>query len=134
MSTACVTEERAYCRLYDDTGDVPPQAEVERAFRDAFLSAAREAAAWEFPDARAIERAWQERWEARRQAELTITSAQLFGDAAFDEFDPPGTHVVYRPGHEVEAARTRGRAHAFEFAKRDWCHLADLGLDDDEIR
>lgn len=114
---------------------MPPQPEVERAFRDAFLAAAREAAAWDFPDVDAIEHAWQERREARRRAEMTVTSAQLFGDPSFDGFEPPGTHVVYRPGHEVEAARTRGRVHAFERAKQDWWDLANLGFDDDdEIR
>ena len=55
MSTACVINGQAYSRLYNDTGDMPPQPEVERAFRDAFLAAAREAAAWDFPDVDAIE-------------------------------------------------------------------------------
>lgn len=134
MSTACVVDGQAYSRLYNDAGDVPPQPEVERAYRDAFLAAAREAAAWDFPDVDAIQLAWQERREARRRAEVTVTSAQLFGDSSFDEFEPPGTHIVYRPGHEVDAARTRGRVHAFEQAKWDWWDLADLGLDDEEIR
>lgn len=132
MSTACVLDGQAYCRSYNDTGDVPPVPDVERAFRDAFLAAAREAAAWDFPDVDAVERAWQERREARQRAEVTVTSAQLIGGPRFDEFEPPGTHVVYRQGHEVQAARTRGRVHAFEIAKWDGWDLADLGLDDDE--
>jgi len=72
---------------------------------------------------------------ARRQAEVLVTSAQLFNDPSFDDYDPPGMHFVYRLGHEVEASRTRGRHHAMELAKQDWWDLADLGLDDgEEIR
>ena len=119
-----------YASFYNDSPGWPhPDCarEAERAFRDAFVAAAREAAEWDFPDVDAVEAAREAREEARRQAEVRVTSAQLF-----DDYDPPGTHFVYRIGHEVEASRTRGRHHAMEICKRDWWELADLGFDDDE--
>ena len=124
-----------YARHYNDSPGWPHpdcEWEAERAFRDAFVAAAREAAEWNFPDMDQIEGAWEARREARRKAEVLVTSAQLFNDPKWDEYDPPGTHYVYRIGHEVEASRTRGRHHAMEFCKRDWWELADLGFDDDE--
>ena len=127
-----------YARFYNDSSGWPHpdcEKEAERAYRDAFLAAAREASEWEFPDVDAVEAAKAAREQARRQAEVLVTSAQLFNDPSWDDYDPPGTHYVYRIGHEVEASRTRGRHQAMELAKQDWWELADLGLDDDaEIR
>ncbi len=51
-------------RLYQDGADLPDtpiQQEAERAFREAFLQAAKEAGQWQEPDAKALKRAWDER-------------------------------------------------------------------------
>ena len=124
-----------YARHFNDSPGWPHpecEREAEQAFRDAYVAAAREAAEWDFPDVDQVEAAKEAREQARRQVEVLVTSAQLFNDPKWDEFDPPGTHYVYRIGHEVEASRTRGRHQAMELCKRDWWELADLGLDDDE--
>lgn len=118
---------------YNDGPVVPTTREqlaAERAYRNGFRSAAIEAAAWDFPDLEAIEAAWESRRQTRRHAEVLIPSSEYFGEGQFD--DPESVQVVYRPGHEVEASRTRGRVQALEIAKRAWFNLADLGLEDDE--
>jgi hypothetical protein len=124
-----------YTRHYNDSPGWPHpdcEREAEEAFRKSYLAAAREAAEWDFPDVDSVEAAHEAREEARRQAEVVVTSAKLFNDPSFDDYDPPGTHFLYRIGHEVEASRTRGRHQALDICKRDWWELTDLGLDDDE--
>jgi hypothetical protein len=135
MTATCLINGNHYDRLYNDTiepATTPLLAEAEKAFCDAFLAGAREVVEWEFPDVDSIEAAKEARETARRQAEVLVTSAQLFNDPSYDDYDPPGTHYVYRIGHEIEASRTRGRHQAMELAKQDWWDLADLGFDDDE--
>ena len=124
-----------YARHYNDSPGWPHpdcEWEAERAFRDAFVASAREVAEWDFPDVDQIEAAWEARRKVHDNASVLVTSAQLFHDPKWDDYDPPGTHYIYRIGHEVEASRTRGRHHAMEFCKQDWWELADLGFDDDE--
>jgi hypothetical protein len=127
-----------YARHYNDGPDWPHpdcEWEAERAFRDAFVAAAREVAEWAFPDADQIEAAWEARRKIRDKASVVVTSAELFNDPKWDEYDPPGTHFVYRIGHEVEASRARGKHHAMEICRQDWRELASLGFgDNEEIR
>ena len=126
---------KQYARFYNDGEGWPHpecEREAERAFRDAYLAAAREVSEWDFPVIEEVEAAWEARQEARRQAEVLVTSAQLFNDPAYDDYDPPGTHFVYQIGHEVEASRARGRHHAMELCRRDWWELIDLNFEDDE--
>jgi putative DNA primase/helicase len=108
------------------------EAEAERAYRDAFVAAAREASEWDFPDLEQIEAAWEARREVRRQATIEVPSSAYFNDPSFDDFEVIGMQAVYRVGHEVPASRARGRVQAFELAKQDWWELDDLGLNDDE--
>jgi hypothetical protein len=51
--------------LYDDVPKSPEQQAAERADRDAFLTAAREAARWDKIDEHAIQKAWNQRRLAR---------------------------------------------------------------------
>lgn len=138
MTITCLINGEHYDRFYNDTiepATTPLSVEAEKAFRAAFLAGAREAAEWESPNVEAVAAAREAREKARHQAEVIVTSSQLFNAPSFDDFDPPGTHYVYRLGHEIEASRTRGRHHAMEFCLRDWQELTDLGLgNNEEIR
>ncbi len=108
-------------RFYRDGPDEPntPQLQTaERAYRDAFLAAAREAANWNEPDDAKLRKAWNERRYARRRAEESI-------DGAF---------VQYRPGHVVPASRERGRVHGFEFVAQCFDELKKAGVPTERIR
>lgn len=72
-------------------------------YREAFLDAANEAAGWDEPDIEAIDAAWEERRCVKEQAQVERDGIYL-----------------YQPGHEVEAPRARGRAHALEFVAQAW--------------
>ncbi len=133
MIATCTIDGQQWDRGYNDGPELPilpVLVEAERAYRDSFLAAVQEAAAWDFPDLDVIEAAWESRRETRRQAEVLVPSSKYFDEPQFD--DPESVQVVYRTGHEVEASRARGRVQALELAKRDWWDLADLGLEDDE--
>ena len=133
MNATCSIDGQEWACGYSDGPEFPTTpllAQAERAYRDSFLEAAREAAKWDFPDLDMIEAAWESRRHTRRQAEVLIPSSKYFNEPQFD--DPESVQVVYRTGHEVEASRARGRVQGLEIAKRDWWDLADLGLEDDE--
>lgn len=118
-------------RQYEDGPDWPTTDErqnAERAYRDAFLLSAREAAHWTSIDKDAINRAWEERRRARRLAEVLIPSATYFGDPRL-----PGQQVVYRRVHLVDASRTRGRVHGFEFVRQCWEALLEGGVEEQAI-
>jgi hypothetical protein len=103
MATQATTD---LVRFYDDgpnRPDTPLRMEAERAYREAFLAAANEAAGWVEPDELKLDAAWRQRRRVRE-------SAQVERDGIY----------LYRPGHEVEAARARGRVHAFEFVAQAW--------------
>jgi len=109
----------ATVRFYNDGPDWPTTLELlaaERAYRDAFLAGAREAAQWPFPDIEAIEDARQARRRAREAAEVVV-----------------GSQIVYRVGHEVDAARARGWHQALEIAAQVWERATDRGLSDERI-
>jgi hypothetical protein len=95
-------------RFYED-GHLPPdhplKDECERAFRSAYLAAALEACQWDSPDIEAIDAAYEARHEARERAQVEVNGI-----------------YQYKPGHEVEAARTRGRHHALVFVEYAWDH------------
>ena len=117
--------------LYND-GLEPPTTpvllEAERAYRSAYLAAAREVASWDTPHDASIEHAWRARREARRKAQVRVAYSKLFGDAKLK-----GKRIVYRSGHEIEASRTRGRCHALELAAQVWRRLNDADVSDEEI-
>ena len=118
-------------RFYQDGPDwpqTPEQQDAERAYRDTFLLSAREAAHWKSIDKGAIDRAWEERRCARLLAEVHVPSSQYFGIAGLDS-----QQVVYKREHLVEASRTRGRVHGFEFVRQCWEALLDGGVDERSI-
>ncbi|HMO94387.1 MAG TPA: AAA family ATPase [Pirellulaceae bacterium] len=117
--------------FYDDGPDWPTTDErqqAERAYRDAFLLSAREAAHWTSIDKDAIDRAWEERRHVRQQAEVLIPSAIYF-----DEPHLESDQIVYRREHLIDASRTRGRVHGFEFVRQCWEALLDGGVDEHAI-
>lgn len=97
-----------------DWPTTPLLVEVECAYRESFLAGAREAAAWlDEPDIVAIDAALEVRRQAKRNAEITSG--------------------VFRAGHEVEAARTRGRHQSLEIAAQGWERAADVGVLDERF-
>jgi AAA domain len=121
-----------HVRFYEDGPDwprTPVQQAAERAYREAFLAAAREAARWDKVDEAAIEAAWGERRKARKRAEVLIPSSVLLGDPRLDS-----QQIIYVAGHEVDASRTRGRVHGFEFVRQCWDELVEAGVDSRKIR
>jgi hypothetical protein len=103
MATPATTD---LVRCYDDgpnRPDTPSRVEAERAYRESFLATANLAAGWVEPDTIAIEVAWEQRRRVREHAQIEC-------DGIYH----------YHPGHEVEAARARGRVHAFEFVAQAW--------------
>jgi len=85
--------------------DHPLWEQAERAFRDAFLAAAQEASEWDSPDFEAIDAAREARREARERAQVERNGL-----------------YYYVPGHEIDAARTRGRHHGLVFVEQAWEH------------
>jgi hypothetical protein len=119
-------------RFYNDGPDfssTPLLMEAERAYRSAFVEAANVVAEWDIPDCELIEAAWQDRRNARERAEVLVPSAALYGNPEFDS-----EQVLYRAGHDVEAARHRGRVQAFELAAQCWEKFEDRGVLDEAIR
>lgn len=118
-------------RLYQDGSDLPDtpiQKEAEHAFREAFLAAATEAGQWQEPNADVLKRAWEERRQTREQAQVLVTSAELYGCPWMDS-----EQIRYRPGHEVAASRTRGRVHGFEFVAQCFDEMKKAGVPVDRI-
>jgi hypothetical protein len=118
-------------RFYNDGPDFPTTPllmEAERAYRAAFAEAAGVVAEWDIPDCELIEAVWQDRRAARDRAEVLVSSAELYGNPELDS-----EQVLYRAGHDVEAARHRGRVQAFELAVQFWDKLEDQGIPDEAI-
>jgi hypothetical protein len=113
-------------RFYNDGPDFPSSPlllDAERAYRQAFAEAANLVAEWTTPDHEAIDAAWRDRRDARTKAEVLVSSAALFGNPELDS-----EQVLYRAGHDVEAARHRGRVQAFELAVQCWESLENQGV------
>jgi hypothetical protein len=129
MSTLTLPGETV--QFYNDGPDWPTTPllqEAERAYREAYAEGARDVAEWDMPDPEMIDEAWQERRLAKRDAELIVPSAVVFGEGPWR-----GEQIIYRAGHEVAASRTRGRCHALELAKQLWWDLDDVGVADEEV-
>ncbi len=118
-------------RAYDDGPDWPCtklRQKAERAYRDAFLEAVRDAARWTTIDHEVIRQAWAQRRRVRRQNEVLVPSAEYYGDDALR-----GHQVAYKRHHVVPAARARGRVHGFEFVRQCWEELVVAGVDQSRI-
>lgn len=112
MPTTATADE--IVRFYDDGAnppDTPLRVEAERAYRAAFLDAAGEVIRLEdCLEYLPLDRAWDERRQARDDAEI----------------EPE----MFRADHVVAAARARGRVQAFEFVAQAWERAAPRGYSD----
>ncbi len=119
-------------RLYNDGPEPPQTPELQLAewtYRNAFVTAAREVAGWSLPNVFTISEARDARESARIAAEVCVPSSVLFSHPTLES-----EQIVYHAGHEVEAARTRGRCQALAMAECLWWQLCDAGLDHQQIR
>ena len=102
----------------------------ERAFRRGFLEEARRVAReWVDPADDAFDPFGEE--EAARKLRLRVRerySVYGRGDAGRKTY-----HLGYRPGHEVPAARLRGRHHALVYVTEAWKHVSDFDLFDARV-
>ncbi|MCL4211250.1 MAG: AAA family ATPase [Phycisphaeraceae bacterium] len=134
-----VAAGQRYARWYDDGPsskryDGSDPIEVERAFRAAFIDAAREVAAWGEPACDVVEAAWAVRREAYEGARVLVPSADYFGITDKGQRARYiGEQVVYRLGHAVVAARARGRHQAVAMTFDAWLRLSGRGLADEQI-
>jgi hypothetical protein len=126
-----ITLPEGHVRFYEDGPwwpQTPEQQAAERAYREAFLAAANEAASWDKTDEAVLLSAWDERRRARHEAEVLIPSSVYFNDPRLDS-----EQVAYHAGHMVEAARTRGRVHGLEFVRQCREELVKAGVDEARI-
>jgi hypothetical protein len=128
-----------YARWYDD-GPHPTRfdgsdpAEVEAAYRRAFVESARLAATWGEPDGAAAEDAWEARCREKEHATVLVPSADYFGVTDTEERARlHGEQVVYRVGHAIAAAAARGRHQALATTVDAWERLCARGLADHHI-
>lgn len=118
-------------QFYNDSLDFPKtplQMEAERAYRAGFCVAACATARWRSPDEAFIESLRRSRKDMRRRAEVLVPSSQLFGNPDMDS-----DQIVYRAGHDVDAARARGKHQAVEIARQCWEAMEDEGYPEDHI-
>lgn len=121
--------------VWHDEQSAPEILASERAYRDAFLLAAREASQWPHLDTRAIDRAWQARRSARRAAEVRSPSADYFGitDRA-ERRRYRSVQIAYRLGHRVDFSWRRGWHHGLELLRQGWMPMIAAGVPDALVR
>ncbi|MEX0652962.1 MAG: helicase RepA family protein [Phycisphaeraceae bacterium] len=100
---------------YDDGPDCPCNREKERAYRQGFVEEARRVVReWGDPDDDAFDP-----WAEIATAERTRRRVRQ--------------RLGCRPGHEVPAARARGRHHALAFVTQAWDEVSDLDAFDRHV-
>jgi hypothetical protein len=112
-------------RFYNDgpgVPDTPILLEAEKAYRIAFADAAAEVVRWGMMRDDLIEQAWCQRQQVREQAEVLVSSADLYDVPELDS-----EQIVYRSGHEVAASCIRGRVQALEIGRRCWDEFHEVG-------
>jgi len=102
--------------------DTPLLLEAEKAYRTAFSDAAAEVVRWGMMRDDLIEQAWCQRQQVREQAEVLVSSADLYGVPELDS-----EQIVYRSCHEINASHIRGRVQALEIARRCWDEFHQVG-------
>jgi len=115
---------QALLRDYDDGAGWPNASiEKERAFRQGFVEEARRVVReWVNPDGDALAPFGEE--QAAHNLRLRVRERYCVygrGDAGRKTY-----HLGYRPGHEVPAARLRGRHHALVYVTQSWDEVSDL--------
>ena len=118
----------AHVRFYEDGPDwpkTPMQIAAEKAYREAFYTAVREASRLDYDELEdAITAAWNDRRKTREAAEVHVPSYVYL--ELPDRRDLDGDQIIYVAGHEPEAARARGRVQALEMAKEFYQELPDV--------
>ncbi|TWT71521.1 AAA family ATPase [Crateriforma conspicua] len=113
--------ETSPTRYYNDGPNhprTPLAARAEKAYREWFAKTAADVPRWTKPNETAFAAFMRDRTVARRRAVVgTDHGACLF-----------------RPGHEIEASKHRGRAQAVCIAIEGWEHFAAAGFDVHTIR
>jgi len=116
--------EPALARRYDDGLGWPNAApRKERAFRQGFVEEARRVLReWVDPDDETFD-PWGEieaahRLRLRIRGRYTVYGPGRAGRKTY--------HLGYRPGHEIAAARSRGRHHALAYVAQSWEEADDL--------
>jgi len=111
--------------LFNQTAE---EVAAERAYRKAFLAAAREAGSWKRVNYAAIEHAHRARRWINEKAGVPIPSSEYFRTPGLTSHQ-----IAYRKDHVVAAAGSRGKAHGFEFVRQCWEELSGRGLSDEAI-
>ena len=117
--------------FYNDGPDAPWTpilAEAERAYRHAYSIGAWQTLRWQEPDDELIEKLWLARKAERQLAEVYVPSSFMYGDPNMDS-----DQIVYREGHDIDAALARGKHQAVELARQCWDELADQGFPEEDI-
>ncbi len=118
-------------QFYNDSLDFPKTPllmEAERAYRFGFMAAAAATSRWRSPDEEFIESLRRSRKDMRRRAEVLVPSSVLFGNPDMDS-----DQIVYRAGHDVNAANARGKHQAVEIARQCWEALEDEGYPEEQL-
>lgn len=120
---------------YDDGPGWPSQSrKKERAYRQGFVEQARRAVReWIDPDDATFDPWGQER--AARQLRLCTRERYTVYGVAYGPLcaGRKTYHLGYRPGHEVPAARLRGRHHALAYITQSWEQATDCDAFDNMI-
>jgi hypothetical protein len=120
-------------RFYEDGANwptTPETAAAEREYRKAFYNAACESMHLQYDELLdAIEEACEERQRVREQAEVLIPSSVYFNHPGLDS-----EQIAYRRGHEVNAARVRGRHQALDLARQFWDMYVDAEISDEIVQ
>ena len=83
---------------------------------------------WQEPDDELIDRLRRTRKAERQLAEVYVSSSFMYGDPNMDS-----EQIVYREGHDIDAALARGKHQAVELARQCWDELTDQGFPVDDI-
>lgn len=129
MSTLALPADTV--QFYNDGPDFPTTPllqDAERAYRDGFCGVANVAAVWKRPALDLCDDLWRSRREQRRHAEVFIPSSELYGNPDMDS-----EQVLYRAGHDVAAARARGKVQACEYVIQCWESFAARGVPDEAM-
>lgn len=108
-------------RIYNDGPNhprTPLAAEAEKAYRDWFARTAADVPAWHEPAIALFDSYMHARSVAREKAVVGADHGVC----------------VFRPRHEIEASKTRGRDQAVWIAIEGWRHFAAAGFHPDDIR
>lgn len=118
-------------QFYNDGPDAPWTpilAEAERAYGHAYSIGAWQTLRWQEPDDDLIEKLRMAPKAECQMAEVYVPSSFMFGDPTMDS-----EQIVYREGHDIDAALAHGKHQAVELSRQCWDELADRGFPEENI-